>query len=104
VLYKNGIVEVTIDLRIYRLAAVKKSAYRFANKCAAVLGRPDNELLPVQFHFDGVKEGPALATVRAFFNDLLDQELREHIAEETGPLRSLILAHAFSRLDLIRRD
>ena len=39
---------------------------------------------------------------RVFFQELLDQELREHVAEETGPVRTLIIAQAFSKTDLIR--
>jgi His-Xaa-Ser system protein HxsD len=42
--------------------------------------------------------------VRQFFQELLDQELREQIAEETAPVRTLILAHAFSKADLIKRE
>lgn len=41
--------------------------------------------------------------VRQFFQELLDQELREHIADETNAVRTLILAHAFSNVDLIER-
>jgi His-Xaa-Ser system protein HxsD len=42
--------------------------------------------------------------MRSFFQELLDQELRERIAEETDAIRSLILAQAYSKTDLIRRD
>jgi hypothetical protein len=41
--------------------------------------------------------------MRTFFQELLDQELREQIAEEINPVRTLILAHAFSKVDLIKR-
>ena len=103
--YTDGVVETTIDLRTYRLAAVKKAAYRFADRCTAVLGAPAGDVLPACFRFRPGTPGPtALETVRAFFDELLDQELREEIAEETAPLRTLFLAHAYSKIDLLRRD
>jgi His-Xaa-Ser system protein HxsD len=46
----------------------------------------------------------AREAARLFFQELLDQELREKIGQETAPLRNLILAHAFSKIDLIRRE
>lgn len=95
----------TIDLRIYRLAAVKKAAYRLAARCTAVLGTPEDEKLPVTFTFKpGTDEVAGREAVRLFFEELLDQDLREHVADETAPMRALILAQAFSKTDLIRRE
>ncbi len=103
--YTDGAVETAIDLRAYRLASIKKAAYRLADRCTAILGAPAGDTLPVSFRFrPGTSEASALEAVRSFFEELLDQELREQIAEETGPVRTLILAHAFSRVDLLRRD
>jgi His-Xaa-Ser system protein HxsD len=97
-----GEVHLSIDLRAYRLNAVKKTAYRLADRCTAVLGAPDVDALPVTFLFkSGVSEDAAREVVRAFFEELLDQELREEIGEETGPLRALLIANAFSKTDLI---
>jgi len=104
-LLEDNVVRTTIDLHTYRLSAVKKAAYRLAERCTAVLGAVDAQSLPVVFTFKpGTSEAIAGEAVRAFFQELLDQELREHLAEETGPMRTLILAHAFSRTELIRRE
>lgn len=103
--YTDGTVKTAVDLRMYRLAAIKKAAYRLANRCTVVLGEPDEQGVPLTFHFrPGTVEETALEAVRAFFDEAMDQELREQIAEETAPLRTLILAHAFSKVDLLRRD
>jgi His-Xaa-Ser system protein HxsD len=100
-----GVMETSVALRSYRLIAVKKAAYRLARSCTVVLGDPEGETLPISFHFrDAIDESTARATVRRFFEELLDQELREQIGEETAPLRTLIMASAFSRIDLLRRD
>ena len=103
--FRDGAVQAMLDLRVYRLGAVQKAAYRFAERCTAILGGPEDSCLPVRFVFrTGVAEQEALETVRLFFQELLDQELREQIGEETRAIRALIIAQAFSRTDLIRQD
>jgi His-Xaa-Ser system protein HxsD len=103
--FRDCAVQVTIDLGVYRLVAVQKSAYRFAERFTAVLGTPDANHLPVTFIFRvGTAEQDALEAVRLFFQELLDQELREQIGDETRAIRALIIAQAFSRTDLIRQD
>jgi His-Xaa-Ser system protein HxsD len=103
--FQDASVQVTIDLRVYRLAAVQKTAYRFAERCTAVLGSPEDDRLPVTLVFrPETSERDALETVRLFFQELLDQELREQIGDETRAVRALLLAQAFSKTDLIRRD
>jgi His-Xaa-Ser system protein HxsD len=105
IVFEAGVARAAIDLRIYRLAAVKKAGYRVADRCTVVLGAPEDEQLPISFLFEpGVAEEVARERVRAFFQELLDQELREQVAEETAPVRTLILAHAFSKTDLIRHE
>lgn len=93
---------MNIDTRVYRVAAVKKAAYRVAHKCTIALGSPSHELLPLSFTFrPGTTEVAADEAVRLFHQELLDEELRETIHEETDALRALILAQAFSRTSLI---
>jgi His-Xaa-Ser system protein HxsD len=94
-----------VDLRVYRLSAVKKAAYRIAEKCTVVLGALEGDVLSLEFRFaSGTSDEDARTIERFFFQDLLDQELREQIGEETRPMRALVLAHAFSRTNLVRRD
>jgi len=103
--FVDGRVHVDVDLRIYRLVAVQKTAYRFADRCTAVLGAPNGTSIPVTLVLRaGITESSALEVARLFFQELLDQELREHLGEETRPVRALILAQAFSKTDLVRRS
>jgi|HubBroStandDraft_6_1064221.scaffolds.fasta_scaffold450954_2 His-Xaa-Ser system protein HxsD len=103
--FLDGSVRTRVDLRCYRLSAVQKTSYRLADKCTVILGVLDGDSLPITITFpSATAEGEALATVRLFYQELLDQELREKIGQETGPLRALLLAHAFSKTDLIRRE
>lgn len=102
--FRDGCIAVTLDLRVYRLSAVQKAAYRLASKCTVMLGEVRDESLGMTLGFGPTTgEREALEVARLFFQELLDQELREKVAEETAALRTLILAHAFSRTDLPSR-
>jgi His-Xaa-Ser system protein HxsD len=102
---ENAEIRTKVDLRVYRLTAVQKTAYKLADRCTAVLGETHGDTLPITIAFGPrVVEAEACEIARQFFRELLDQELREKIGEETRAIRSLLLAHAFSRTDLIRRD
>lgn len=84
------------------MLAVKKAAYRVAQRCTITLGTPAGDMLPLTFAFrPGTSETAADEAVRLFHQELLDEELRAAIHEETDSLRALILAHTFSRANLI---
>jgi His-Xaa-Ser system protein HxsD len=101
----DGAISLAIDARIYRLSAVKKTAYRLAERCTAVISAFEGDSIRLDLRFKtATTEEAARETARLFFQELLDQELREQIAEETTPIRTLIMAHAFSKVDLIKRD
>lgn len=103
--FRDGAVHATIDVRVYRLVAVQKTAYRLAEKCTAVLGIIEDDRLPLTLVFARPpEEGHALEVGRLFFQELLDQELREQVGGATRAIRSLLLAQAFSKTDLIDRD
>lgn len=100
-----GHVDLSLDPKCYRLTAIQKAAYRLAERCTAVIGSPTETTIPVMLQFKPTTtEDSAKETVRLFYQELLDQELREKIGEETAPIRALILAHAFSNTDLIKRE
>ncbi|MGC4067348.1 MAG: His-Xaa-Ser system protein HxsD [Polyangiaceae bacterium] len=103
--FDQGKARVSLDLRIYRLTAIQKTTYRFAREFGAILGPIDGDVLNATLEFPpAMPDAQVNRLLRSFFEDLLDQELRERIAEETHALRALVLAQAFSMTDLIRRD
>jgi His-Xaa-Ser system protein HxsD len=103
--FRDGSVRALLDLRCYRLTAVQKAGYKCADKCTLVVGSLEGHSLPITLLFPpATREREALEQVRLFFRELLDQELREKLADETQPVRALLLAHAFSKTDLIRRE
>jgi His-Xaa-Ser system protein HxsD len=106
----DGAIQVVLDLRVYRLIAIQKTAYRLADRVTVVLGviagelAPGGDQLPATLQFKpGTSEAAAREVARQFYQELLDQELREQIADQTNAVRTLILAHAFSNADLIKR-
>ena len=90
-------VVIVIDPRLYRLAAVKKAAYRLGDRCfAQIVILPDERIeVTLRPKSDRI---PLASLDGEFRNELLDQDLRESIAEETAGVRNLLLAHAFSGL------
>lgn len=90
---------VFVDARVYRLSAVKKAAYRVGDRAHAVIEiQPDGQIL---VRLTPKHEGIATETLEGEFRgEILDQDLRETIAEETARVRNLLLAQAFSGLSL----
>lgn len=91
-----------IDTTVYRLVAVQKAAYRLADRFTLVIGTPDGSRLPVTLLLPDGDAQAARQSLALFYRELCDQELRENIAEQTRDVRALILAHAFSRTDLVK--
>jgi His-Xaa-Ser system protein HxsD len=103
--FAEGTVRLLLNADAYHLAAIQKTSYAFADRCTALIRNVQDGVIPLSLVFrPTTMETDALEVARRFLQDLLDQELREQIGEETRAIRSLILAHAFSRTDLIRRD
>jgi len=88
---------ISVDTKVYSLAAVKKAAYRLGDRASAwIAAAPDGGLTVKLTALDGAASPRSLEA--AFLRELLDQDLRESIARETEKVRNLLLAHAFSGL------
>jgi len=94
---------VDVDTTIYSVTALKKAAYRFADRCSIQIGVPEGTRLSLAFSALGVEGEAAIRDcIRCFFDEALDYDLRERVSGETAQLRNLILAHAFSRTKLVQ--
>src|SRR5258708_25402918 len=103
--FQDGCVLATIDTRTYRLTAIQKAAYRLAVRCTVVIGSDVGDCVDIRLLFPrSISEPDALEIARLYFQELLDQELREKVAEETSAIRALVLANAYSKTSLIRRE
>ena len=94
---------VRMDLAVYGLEPVLKAAHTMTGRCLV--------------HVEHVDEGHVLCRIRPmeagadlerlaseFVNDALDQALRARIAAQTEPVRRLLLAQAFSKVNLLHPD
>lgn len=89
---------IRVDLAVYRLSAVKKATYRFSASATANIAVDGGHAVV------SLTPAPVSTTTdleQAFLREVLDQELRELVAEETAQVRNLILAQVFSRTNLL---
>ncbi len=101
--FEGGVLRCHVDTAVYRLVAVQKAAYKLAALVTVHVAEHGAGRLALTFVFKEPKsEEGARAVGRRFFEEALDQELRESIRAQTEPLRMLILAHAFSRTGLVK--
>lgn len=95
----GGIHTFTFDPAVCRLSAVKKAAYRFTEQFSVTVEIEENRIVATLRELG--RTPSRRCDPRRFPNEALDQELRELVAEETRPVRDILLAQAFSGLSLI---
>lgn len=91
--------KLEIDEQIYCLEAVQKAAYRLIDRLTIVITKTGGKLV---CEIDAVSgtEAQVDGNIADFKRELLDQQLRKQIKDETESARNLILAYAFSRSGL----
>jgi His-Xaa-Ser system protein HxsD len=96
---------IAFDARIYSQLAVKKAAYKFAADFATLFSVGENGDITANIEFaKETSEADQPMLIRAFLNEVIDQDLREHIARQTEPTRNLILAEAFSKTSILHEE
>ncbi len=102
---EDGSSTILFDLRIYSTTAIKAAAYKFARECSIHLNLKNENQLIATIIFPALLEANEQRNIAgAFCNEVIDQDLREHLANKTEGVRNLILAHAFSNTALIGSD
>jgi His-Xaa-Ser system protein HxsD len=95
----DGTLLLTLDSKVYRLSAIKKATYKFGGLFHVLIEQHDHatevRMKPKE------SSAPIDKLVGEFCNEVLDQELRETVAEETAGILNLLLAQAFSKTSLI---
>jgi His-Xaa-Ser system protein HxsD len=89
--------EVCFDASSTSLDAIQRAAYRFSDRfaCELLAGEQEHRCL-----LTGVGQEAVEPLIADFRTEVLDQVLRERIRAETEPIRTMVLAHAFSRTGL----
>jgi len=90
---------IQVDEQIYCLEAVQKASYRFIDRLTVLISKANGQIVCEIEPVDGT-EAELDLNVANFKRELLDQQLRKQIKDETEPARNLILAYAFSRSGL----
>lgn len=93
-----------IDLGVYSLEAVLRACYKLTDRCYLLLARSETQGRLQVFAQTKGPEVSLQTVVGEFANELLDQQLRRVIAEETGGVRELIVAQAFAEGNLLDED
>lgn len=88
---------VSVDPNVFSEVAILKTAYWFTDQYYLFLAKNKSSgLLEVEFR---LKQGDSLDQLKTacgeFWNNLLDQEVRQKVLLETAPLRDTLLKKAF---------
>ncbi len=91
---------VRFSTNVYTLETIKKAAYRLSETCAFEFRIDGDDFVCELLFADSTTNEQIGETERQFRTEVLDQDLRQLIADETAPIRNVILANAFSRSGL----
>lgn len=89
-------VTVTFSAAVFSLEAVKRAAYRLTDRFSFDVIVSGDQIVCEVVPLCGMSPEELRRAEGRFRNEVLDQDLRERIAEETSPIRNVILAYAFS--------
>jgi His-Xaa-Ser system protein HxsD len=96
--------ELRVSSEAFSWVSIKKAAYCFSGRCSFDFQSDGKEII-CKLLFPRPQSPKIVASIElAFRNELLDQDLRVRIAEETTPLRNAVLAFAFSKTGIQDQD
>jgi len=91
-----------VDTRIFSNSSVFRACYKFTDRVFIFLSHPTDS--PEAIAITVKPKQPIVdlnLLMQEFFNELIDQGIREFLEEEFGPIRNLIVAQAFSEGNLL---
>jgi His-Xaa-Ser system protein HxsD len=91
---------VLFSSHVYGLDDIKRAAYRFIDVVSVDITPSDDDIVCILNFVHDTNEDEAQKIVNDFKIEVLDQDLRRTIAEETKEIRNAVLAYAFSKTDL----
>jgi His-Xaa-Ser system protein HxsD len=94
---------LTLDSQIYCKEAVLNTAYAFTHRAHITVATSDPQSIAVRIILDS--GGNDIQDVcREFLRELVDQQLRATIREETADIRKAIITEAFAPLEEARNN
>jgi His-Xaa-Ser system protein HxsD len=89
---------LSVSRKVYSRKAVLATAYKFSDRCAILVDIEEDRWVLYVIAQPGGDAKPLLSNL---IRELADQSLREHLEEEFGSVRTLIVAQAFSEGNLL---
>jgi His-Xaa-Ser system protein HxsD len=86
--------------QLFKIDSVKKAAYRFSDRLSFEFLIVDGGLQVIVTPLGTVDASELGKIISKFEVEVLDNDLRLQIAEDTAPIRNAILAYAFSKTGL----
>ncbi len=90
---KEGEIKFTINTRIYSLAAIYQAAYFFLDKVYVFLDGDPKKEIKVMMKVKSGEEG-LVKIAGEFYNELLNQLLREKVSSSNAKIREYIVSQA----------
>jgi len=89
---------------IFSVDTIKRAAFKFTDRFSFEFGVNDGQISCVASSLESIGPDECELFEQRLRNEVLDQDLRQRIAEETAPLRNTILAYAFSNTGLTNSE
>jgi len=94
------LIELKFDKEIYDILAIKKAAYKFSD-IASFKFNNNGSYYECSINFLSEMNKDSIERFKLDFNnELLDQDLRVKINNETSEIKNVIIGYAFSKTDL----
>ena len=97
-------IDVSFSSDLFSAEIIKKAAYRILDKASVELTQDDASITCRLAFPDALSENAADRIASELRTEVLDQDLRKLVADETETTRNAILAYAFSRTGLQEGD
>lgn len=98
---EHGKANITIDCSIYERDAIHAATYGFTGDYHVLSKRSANDAVTVIFEAKNSNVGRDIEKdMRDFANAVIDHQVRLQLDRANGKIRDLIVAHAFSPLNL----
>ena len=91
---------ISFSSKAFSLEEIKKAAYRFGDVMSVDFALRNEEIICTLNFIKTTNEDDTQQIVHDFKNEVLDQNLRKTIGEETREIRNAVLAYAFSKSGL----
>jgi His-Xaa-Ser system protein HxsD len=92
-------VAVRVDTSIFSVPAILRASYKLTDRCYAWLDRDDHDV--VVFLLGKTATDDVRPLVGILANELIDQQLREHLEHQFQDVRTVITAQAFAEGNLL---